>query len=514
MKTLALLTIALLGACGAFSQAKVTGVSTHYVNATTATSYSAKGATGPAASGLTGNTYQYRFGTNVATPNVQVLDSFTAGGLVYHFLPDTPKVVFRRINNTFSNPGLRKSLWFEYSGTGVSGPGGTAALLPDYDDSLERIFSKRIFNMGIDNNFQNDSATNNNNIERVDVIFPSGLKAIHDLTRVGFVVFDRGSSGTHDPFYIAVIKSLDAKGNPASYYNAVSVTAADYGNIAGTAFNYHILRKNPSDAELLLMTPNTNQQRDGVFFTFASVNVPSTTTVVYGYSIFGPDVVVTPATNMVNDSIAANFPTNSNYTNGGLDQVAVTGIAVTADSNIVLPTRIVSFDAQYTEGGVQLRWQLATDNDMLTIDRSGDGIVYSPIFTQQAPPIGMGGAMDNQPLAGENFYRLALGNAGTSIYSAVTEVVVNQAVPISLHIYPIPVRNRSFTVSATGLKNDVYQLRVFGMNGKLFYRQTLQGDLSIPRRVSLPGYLSAGYYMVQLIDGRGHPVANKTTLVE
>ena len=54
MKTLALMTIALFGVYGAFSQVKVTGVSTHYINATTATSYSAGGATGPAASGLTG----------------------------------------------------------------------------------------------------------------------------------------------------------------------------------------------------------------------------------------------------------------------------------------------------------------------------------------------------------------------------------------------------------------------------------------------------------------------------
>jgi hypothetical protein len=514
MKTLAWMTIILCWAGNAFAQLPVTSVYTHYINATTARSYSGNGATGPTASGITGNTYQYRFGTNVATPNVQLLDSFTVGGLIYHFLPDTPKVVFRRIDNTFSTPGLRKALWFEYSGAGVSGPGGTAALLPDYDDSLERIFSKRIFNIGIDNNFQKDSATNNNNIERVDVIFRTGLQALHTLTKVGFVVFDRGAGGTHDPFYIAAIKSLDANGNPASYYNAVAATTADYGNIASTALNYHIFRKNPGDAELLLLIPNTNQQRDGVFFTFQSLNVPSTTTVIYGYSIFGPDVVVTPATNMVNDSIAANFPTNSNYSNGGLDQVAVTGIALTADSNIVLATKIVSFGAQYAAGEVQLNWQLATDNESLTIDRSGDGVVYSPIFTLQTPPVGPGGAIDRQPLAGENYYRLSLGNAGTATYSSVAEVVINKTPPISLNIYPIPIRNRSFTVSASGLKNDVYQLRVFGMTGKLCYRQTLQGDLSIQRQVSLPGYIPTGYYVVQLIDGNGRRVANKTILVE
>lgn len=229
------------------AQAPVSAVFTHWANATTGTDYPGSAATGAATTGMAAATYTYDFGTDVvATNNLQYLDSFTAIGLNYHYVGAKELVYFRRVDNA-SSVGLRKSLWFEQPSAITVNTGGTAALIPAYDDSLERLFSEQIFNIGIDNDFQNSAATNNANIERVDVIFPGGVLAT-DVTKAGFVVFDRGNSGTHDPFYIAAVKTLDGSGNPSAYYNAVSVTAGEYGSDVGGAVNFLVLRENPGMA--------------------------------------------------------------------------------------------------------------------------------------------------------------------------------------------------------------------------------------------------------------------------
>jgi hypothetical protein len=207
--------------------------------------------------------------------------------LNYHYQSANEVVYFRRVNNT-STTGLRKSLWFDQPAATTINTGGTVALIPAYDDSLERLFSEQIFNLGIDNNFQNAITTNNNNIERVDVIFPGGISAT-DVTKAGFVVFDRGAGGTHDSFYIAAVKTLDVNGNPSAYYNAVAVTPAGYGDNVGGAVNFLVLRENPGDGHLLIMNNTSNQNRDGVLLRFTDLGVADNTT-IYGYSLFGDDV--------------------------------------------------------------------------------------------------------------------------------------------------------------------------------------------------------------------------------
>jgi hypothetical protein len=95
------------------AQGPVSAVFSHKENATTTTSYTGTGATGNAASGLTGNSYTYRFGLNVAaTNNITVLDSVTAYSMNYHFQEANYVVKFRRVNNS-SVTGLRKSFSME-----------------------------------------------------------------------------------------------------------------------------------------------------------------------------------------------------------------------------------------------------------------------------------------------------------------------------------------------------------------------------------------------------------------
>lgn len=497
------------------AQTPVTAVFTHWANATTGTSYTGTAATGAATTGYPGS-YTYDFGTDVvATNNLQYLDSFTALGMNYHYQAATQVVYFRRVNNA-SVTGLRKSLWFQQNAGTTINSGGTAALIPDYDDSLERLFVKQLFNVGIDNNFQNATTTNNNNIERVDVLLPGGVSAT-DVTRAGFVVFDRGAGGTHDSFYIAAVKTLDASGNPSAYYNAVAVTPAEYGSNVGGAVNFLVLRENPGDGHLLMMNNTSNQNRDGVFLRFTDLGVTDNT-IIYGYSLFGDDVKVSPATNLVNYTNATNFPTTSDYNNGGIDQLAITGLWVTKASYVVLADRVNSFSAMLTgDGTVQLNWNLGVTDDLreLVVERSGDGTDFSPLLDLTDPTGGQQTAVDAHPLAGPNFYRLELLNKEGMVesYSAVSSITTGGTAAVVLGLYPDPVQNGQLQLAVQGLKTETYTIRILDLSGKLVLKQALTGSPVLSLPISLPPLLPAGMYVLQLTDKNGAKVAVRSFVV-
>jgi len=498
------------------AQTPVTAVFTHFANATTATSYTGGAATGTVTSAEAGNSFTYHFGTNVATTNNnQYLDSFTALSMNYHLQAAHEVVYFRHVNNA-SATGLRKSLWFQSNTGSTIGTGGTAPLLPDYDDSLERLFTKQIFNIGIDNNFENSTNTNNGNIERVDVLFPYGVSAT-DGTRVGFAVFDRGNSGSHDPFYIAAVKTLDASGNPSAYYNAVPVTAAEYGSNVGGAVNFIVLRENPGDGHLLMMNNTTSQNRDGVLIRFADLGVANNS-IIYGYSLFGTDVTVSPAANMVNYANAANFPTGSDYPNGGLDQVAVTGVWVTSASYVVLAEKVDSFCAVSTgNGSVRLSWDLGVTDDLqqVIVERSGNGTDFSPLVDLADPRSGPRTLLDAKPLSGLNVYRLKLVNVtGEVNYSAICSVTTGSPASFGLQIYPNPVHNGQLLLGTQGIGPGAFAVRILDLSGNLISQQRLTGLPSPCISISLPSRVSAGMYVLQLTDKSGEAVSAGSFVVD
>ena len=497
------------------AQSMVTAVFTHRANATTGTSYTGTAATGTATTAMGAGTYTYDFGTDVvSTNNFQYLDSFTAIGLNYHYQAAKEEVYFRRVNNA-SVTGLRKSLWFEQPAATTINTGGAVALIPAYDDSLERLFSEQIFNLGIDNNFQNATTTNNNNIERVDVIFPGGISAT-DVTKAGFVVFDRGAGGGHDSFYIAAIKTLDVSGNPSAYYNAVDVTPAEYGSNIGGAVNHLVLRENPGDGHLLIMNNTANQNRDGVFLRFTDLGVADNIT-IYGYSLFGDDVKVSPATNLVNYANATNFPTTSDYANGGLDQVAITGLWVTKSTYVVLADQVEAFAARPAGNGeVQLSWNLGVTDGLqrLVLQRSGNGTDFSTLQVFSDPAAGEQGAVDPQPLAGVNYYRLQLVDEdGSESYSAVCSAENAAIAGLSVELYPNPVQGSRVMLAVRGLKQDAYEIRVLDMSGHLILQQGLTGQTQLETAISLPAALPAGTYVLQLTDKSGVTVASPRTFI-
>ncbi|OQP63746.1 hypothetical protein A3860_22665 [Niastella vici] len=498
------------------AQFPVTAVSTHTVNATTSLTYSGTGATGNASSGFAGNSYTYKFGTAVQTTNNNVIiDSFTANSLVYHYEPASSYVKFRRVNNATAT-GNRKSFRIEQTGGAVNA-GGTASLLPDYDDSLERVYTQRLINVGIDNLFQNDVATNNNNIERMDVIFPNGIKAT-DNTKAGFGVFEWGTAGGHDPFVIAAIKTLDASQNPSSYYTADSVGPSYYGSgIIGNA-NYLIMRQNDGETRMLLEGNNTGaaQNRDGVFLRFSDLSVPSNT-MIYGYSIFAPDTKRTPVTNLVDYTNGTNFPTTTNLSGGGLDPLAVTGLWVINSSFVVLAELIDGVQSTVVNDQVKLSWTLQNTSDLAeqVVEKSTDGINYT--FMQQVAiqATAQQTAIDTRPANGKNYYRLKLVlKNGPVLYSSISWATMKTTPELVMDVYPNPVKNKLVNLDLGGLTNSNYTLLLLDMMGHPLLRQSITGQQTLHTSVSLPGYLRSGTYLLQLTNQLGDKVAERQLIVQ
>ena len=495
-----------------YAQNPVTLVYTHTINATTQTTYTGTGATGNGPSGLTGNTYTYKFGLNVATTgNKQVLDSFIASNALYRYQSVGLTVNFRRVNNA-SVTSSRKSMWYDQDG-GTVNPGGTAALYADYDDSLERVFTGRYFDFGIDNVFQNAVTTNNNNIERMDVVFSSSFYST-DNTKAGFAVFDRGPGGQHDSFYVAAIATVDGTGAPLTYYNAVLVTPADYGFNVGPAINYLIMRKNPTDARLLMMDNSATQNRDGVFLTFSDLGVPSNTKIM-GYSLLGTDVSVKPAANMVQYTNATIFPTGSDFLSGGLDPVAITGLWTTNSSLIVLPDWFNGFTAEGEGDKVQLNWGLGVTDHLkeLAVERSADGVSYAQLSEYAFEGTVPRSMVDAHPLPGKNYYRLCLidDDKQVSGYSTISMAEVPVGGGITMEVRPNPVSDGQVVVDIHGLGNQSYELAVFDMQGKCQDTYMVSGDGDTV--IGLPRSLAQGLYVVRLSDETGRQLSVKKIMI-
>ena len=163
-------------------------------------------------------TTNYSYSYSNGTSNILKLTGITTNGKSYS-LANRPAVLkLRRVNNA-GVTGQRSIVWLESTVAPTACPfSGRFDFKSPYTDVMETFLNNSIINQGTDNIFTNSSNSdgNNNNIERVDLIFPGGISST-SATDAGFALFDRGNNNAHDPFRIAAITSLDVNGDPASY---------------------------------------------------------------------------------------------------------------------------------------------------------------------------------------------------------------------------------------------------------------------------------------------------------
>ena len=507
-----LLACLFLCTCPAFlqGQSPVTSFNASYI--TTASSvgnYPATPAGNQGAfSGCSAATYTYTFSNGTA--NQYKLNNFNANGSSWFLSPGTAGVVrLRRVNNANAT-GNRSILYMETTAaSAVACPSGAALnFRPPYLDDMEELLNAGMLNQGTDNIFCNASNGdgNNNNIERVDVIFSAGLNTATP-TKSGFVIFDRGNNYQHDPFRIAAITALDANGIPAAFGAVKTCSGGNGSNNNGSwghpsttsgnrQFAAYVMRKDAAESRLRVSS-NVNQEVGGVFYTFSDLDITAGKT-LYGYVLLSSDGTALPGSaQLLNLNNTAIYPTQTNESAGGLDLVAVNTVFATG-SNIVLPLKIGSFTGSWQDGSPLLHWQLENkdDNDKVSLERSTDGVSWSSVTSLQ----GLTGeyADRNAPGAATPTlsYRLQILSAsGTISYSRIITLHDPQT-GAAWRIYPTMLTPGQ-PLRLQGLPDGHYTVLIYDLNGtrRPIDISVLNKETRVPQP---PGGLIPGLYWLKI----------------
>lgn len=291
-------------------------------NVTTGLTTSSYTATSPsdASGGISPNTtYTVRYGQ---TQN-QFITSYTLGTTTYNnfVLPDT--LIIQR-----TDAGRQLIIFYEYGSLDTGPNPDEINIQPEQQDNEEALYQSGLSNAGYDNILVN-SATNFANVERVDVIYFSGIVTSTPANAV-FPIVERGGN---DDIRVAAIRGLDANGVPNDYYPTVVRVRDNDGDWGSLGQNHTsiVMRRQDATSNPLPQTVLGSQVLHGTAIDFTEFGIGADE-IVYGYSIFGDDVTVT-GSDLVDFSNATNYPTNTG-SGSGLDLIAGISTAVASDDNL------------------------------------------------------------------------------------------------------------------------------------------------------------------------------------
>ncbi|MEO6455465.1 MAG: hypothetical protein ABIN97_15405 [Ginsengibacter sp.] len=320
----------------------------------------------------TGGANTYNWGVSPYN-TVLYLDGFSAGGKSYIYSTAiTGNVKLRRVNNA-NISGNYTIEWAEAVTVGAN----TFNLFPEYQSHLDTFLTNHVYNKGTDNLFDNIT-TNRNNIERLDWLATSAYSTPTPVSS-GFAVFDKGNPGTHDPFCIAAITSVDVAGDPLTYGPIVRVGREDYGD-PGPFLTYRVL-KATYPSKLLITGASISQNRGGVFISLKDLGVTANTP-IYGYSLFSNDLPGTATSADLLDVTNSTFFPLGTGAQGGLDLIAITGLNT---DNSVLPVSLTLSKGIILAGQTMIiQGNMFTPNGIVTLNFSGAGGLYSTNITANA----------------------------------------------------------------------------------------------------------------------------------
>lgn len=501
----------ILAIAGLSAQSPIVSYSTSYISSGAVTNYSANpaSASGSFASCL-GSSFAYAFSSG--SSNQLKFTGFTANSKSFLLSTLAPaNIVLRRVDNPVVT-GYRSIEFLE----SVTGPTANCvsslsiSLKPPYNDVMETFLNNAVFNQGTDNIFSNkgNGDGNNNNIERVDVIFTSGISSSVP-SDAGFAILERGNIYAHDPFRIAPILAVDASGNPSAYGTMLTCTGGNgtsngnWGHPSTINGNIklpvYVLRKDVADPRLKVSAA-VNQEVGGVYYSLADLGIAAGQK-IYGYSLLGADGISNPtSTQLLNIADTTVYPTSTTETvGGGLDLITVNALFISG-ANVLLSSPELSFSGALNNSVVSLQWQNLSvrTTEALTIERSSDKQHFTTLY--QLPVFdgsrGYGNAVD-KPGEGTWYYRLKVSNGLTGTVSFSPVLMFTNAASEAPQLYPSLLKAGTvFHIRA--LPDGAYLAACTAGNGTAtsfpVYVRNHRAELS------LPAGLMPGIYFVSLIN--------------
>jgi hypothetical protein len=476
---------------------KIVDVLTNYTTAAGSTSY-----TDSAIMSLSGN-YAYKFAnaSGLWTTQMQKISNFKIStGECFLRIPTPHQVKIRRVDNALVT-GNTTVIWMEADTTL-----GKINVRPVYEESMETAFSSGYYNWGTDNLFNNAvPGTNNNNIERFDLIFPSGF-TITDAVNEGFAIFERGANGAHDPVKISGITNLNGAGDPNGYKTLpVTIATSDWGDIINSSIDHVVLRKQPNYLDLVA-TGFKKQDRGGIYIPFAALGFANGDK-VFGYSLMATDVNVTAPAQIINYNNSTRFPLTTLDATGGIDLIGDVDIFRMNSLACVLPVTFSYVKAVNTDKGIEVQWQTLTekDNARFEVEHSADGINFEKIGTVNSvknfSSIADYSFLHRFPVKGVNYYRVKQVDIdGKYTYTDVVQVAFKINLIKGMAVFPNPCRaseiNNLYIKAETSGK---YNLKIYNSAGQTEFsavKTTTDGNI----KPEINAKLRTGYYTIQLIN--------------
>jgi hypothetical protein len=176
----------------------------------------------------------------------------------------------------------------------------------------------------------------------------------------------------------------------------------------------------------------------------------------------------------------------------------------------VVPVTITSMRATQVDRNVRVDWNVATESGISNyqVEHSSNGSAFANISSADARNSGLSEmyrVIHNQPVQGQNYYRIRVNRLDGSYYYSSVAVVILDARNQSIQVYPNPVVNHVLNLQITGYAKGNYTLMLYNLEGRLAFSSSLNhqggsGSVSIP----LNSGLARGMYQLKLVGDMKH----------
>jgi hypothetical protein len=217
--------------------------------------------------------------------------------------------------------------------------------------------------------------------------------------------------------------------------------------------------------------------------------------------------------NYTNTTTPIAFSGNTNYSYTVDNAIAASKAAdrfkIVFVPNATLPVSGIELGGTATDKQVKLSFKALNEREMANyaIERSADGISFTNIGTQQ--PLNAAQAsvsysfVDNQPIVGNNYYRIKGSSINGQIQFSNVAMVKYGVNMASVTVVPNPIQGRTVNLRLSQLAKGNYHISVTDAIGRSILKKEMLLDGSSLVQLGLPSSVKAGNYFVK-VDGQGN----------
>ena len=171
-------------------------------------------------------------------------------------------------------------------------------------------------------------------------------------------------------------------------------------------------------------------------------------------------------------------------------------------SVLPLPVRFAAINANLVSNIVKVNWssEVEVNTVSYSIERSTDGINFSPIGKIFAANNSNYSWIDQTPANGVNYYRIKSTDKDGSVnYSSVVKVI--RQFKFGITVFPNPVTNQKLNLQLDGFELGQYAINIYNINGQIVSSTPVNmQNSSLSQTMTLPN-IKPGIYQLEMTNG-------------